>query len=188
MLRILHLSDIHLGKTYKDPESMACNIAADIDHNGLSNIECIVVTGDIFDGQAQLGKDNLPELIHIAAGFFQTLLDEINSNQPETPLCREDVIFVPGNHDIIRTDDVAKRWDKYRDFLKKFYGEIPSWYDLKNYSLCREYKRKRLFLLGLIPAKLKKESSLILIISGLLKSIWAKKNWKVLKSKKSLRQ
>lgn len=103
MLRILHLSDIHLGKTYKDPESMAFNIAADIDHNGLSNIECIVVTGDIFDGQAQLGKDNLPELIHIAAGFFQTLLDEINSNQPETPLCREDVIFVPGNHDIIRT-------------------------------------------------------------------------------------
>lgn len=28
-------------------------------------------------------------------------------------------------------------------------------------------------MLGLIPAKLKKESSLILIISGLLKSIWA---------------
>ena len=156
MLRILHLSDIHLGKTYKDPESMACNIAADIDHNGLSNIECIVVTGDIFDGQAQLGKDNLPELIHIAAGFFQTLLDEINSNQPETPLCREDVIFVPGNHDIIRTDDVAKRWDKYRDFLKKFYGEIPSWYDLKNYSLCREYKRKKVVFVGFNSCEIEK--------------------------------
>ena len=156
MLRILHLSDIHLGKTYKDPESMACNIAADIDHNGLSNIKCIVVTGDIFDGQAQLGKDNLPELIHIAAGFFQTLLDEINSNQPETPLCREDVIFVPGNHDIIRTDDVAKRWDKYRDFLKKFYGEIPSWYDLKNYSLCREYKRKKVVFVGFNSCEIEK--------------------------------
>ena len=56
MLRILHLSDIHLGKTYKDPESMACNIAADIDHNGLSNIECIVVTGDILTDRHSLGR------------------------------------------------------------------------------------------------------------------------------------
>ena len=56
------------------------------------------------------------------------------------------------------------------------------------YAYAENINVKRLFLLGLIPAKLKKESSLILIISGLLKSIWAKKNWKVLKSKKSLRQ
>ena len=48
MFRILHLSDIHIGKTYKDPENIACQIASDIDYVGLSNINCIIVTGDIL--------------------------------------------------------------------------------------------------------------------------------------------
>ena len=73
-------------------------------------------------------------------------------------------------------------------FWKNFMGKYLPGMIWKTIPYAENISVKRLFLLGLIPAKLKKESSLILIISGLLKSIWAKKNWKVLKSKKSLRQ
>lgn len=34
MFRILHLSDIHIGKTYKDSDDIAYKIAFDIDDNG----------------------------------------------------------------------------------------------------------------------------------------------------------
>lgn len=67
MFRILHLSDIHIGRTYKNPENIACQIASDIDHNGLSNINCIIVTGDIFDGQVAVSET----LINTAVCFFE---------------------------------------------------------------------------------------------------------------------
>lgn len=89
MFRILHLSDIHIGKTYKDPESIACKIASDIDFNGLSKIDCIVVTGDIFDGQA----DTDETLLDSAVNFFEVLLTEINTNQEKEQLDKKDIIF-----------------------------------------------------------------------------------------------
>ena len=129
MFRILHLSDIHIGKTYKEPENIACQIASDIDHVGLSNINCIVVTGDIFDGTVPVTE----LLLDTAVNFFELLIEEINSNQKKCQINKSDVIFVPGNHDIIRTDDLQKRWEKYHLFLKKFYEEVvPNFYDLKN--------------------------------------------------------
>lgn len=67
MFRILHLSDIHIGKTYKDPENIACQIASDIDYVGLSNINCIIVTGDIFDGQIDVSDS----LIDAAVNFLR---------------------------------------------------------------------------------------------------------------------
>lgn len=67
MFRILHLSDIHIGKTYKEPQSLACKIASDIDFNGLSNIRCIAVTGDIFDGQVKVTDS----LINAATNFLR---------------------------------------------------------------------------------------------------------------------
>ena len=131
MFRILHLSDIHIGKTYKKPEDIACQIASDIDYVGLSNINCIIVTGDIFDGQIAVTDS----LIDSAVNFFEVLLDEINSNQNKEQISKYDVIFVPGNHDLIRGDNIHERWSKYHDFLEKFYGTLPSFYNPKDYSL-----------------------------------------------------
>lgn len=144
MFRILHLSDIHIGRTYKEPESIACKIASDIDYNGLSKIDSIVVTGDIFDGQVKVSDS----LINVAVEFFEVLLTEVNSNQEKKQICKEDIIFIPGNHDLIRTDDFMERWSKYHDFLKKFYGIIPSFYNEKNYSLFKEYKEHKIAFVG----------------------------------------
>lgn len=154
MFRILHLSDIHIGKTYKEPESIACKIASDIDQTGLGRINCIVVTGDIFDGQAEANDS----LIITAVEFFEILLVEINSNQEKEQITKEDVIFIPGNHDLIRTDDLIKRWSKYHDFLEKFYGGIPSFYDKKNYSLFKEYKEQKIAFVGFNSCEIEKRN------------------------------
>ena len=113
MFRILHLSDIHIGRTYKEPEDIAYQIASDIAYVGLNNINCIIVTGDIFDGQISTTDD----LIDSAVRFFETLLDEVNKNKQSENICKEDVIFVPGNHDLIRVDNLQRRWRKYDSFL-----------------------------------------------------------------------
>lgn len=154
MFRILHLSDIHIGKTYKEPDSIACKIASDIDYNGLSAINCIVVTGDIFDGQIAVTDS----LISTAVDFFEILLTEINSNQEKSQISKEDVIFVPGNHDLIRVDDIQKRWSKYHDFLKKFYGSIPEYYFEKDYSLFKEYKEYKIAFIGFNSCEIEKRN------------------------------
>lgn len=154
MFRILHLSDIHIGKTYKEPDSIACKIASDIDYNGLSAIDCIIVTGDIFDGQVKVND----LLINTAVDFFDTLLNEINSNQEKSQIGKEDVIFVPGNHDLIRVEDIQKRWSKYHEFLKKFYGDIPPYYFEKNYSLLKEYKEHKIVFIGFNSCEIEKRN------------------------------
>lgn len=154
MFRILHLSDIHIGKTYKDPESIACKIASDIDHNGLSNINCIVVTGDIFDGKADVSDS----LINSAVYFFEILIEEINSYQEKETINKEDLIFVPGNHDLIRVDNPKDRWNKYNLFLNKFYGCIPDFYDKKNYSLFKDYKDYRIAFVGFNSCEIEKKN------------------------------
>ncbi len=154
MFRILHLSDIHIGKTYKEPEDIACQIASDIDHVGLSTIKCIIVTGDIFDGQVAVNET----LINLAVNFFEVLLGEINSNQDKEQISKEDVIFVPGNHDLIRGDDIQKRWNKYHNFLEKFYGTLPSFYDNKDYSLFKEYKEYKIAFVGFNSCEIEKRN------------------------------
>lgn len=154
MFRILHLSDIHIGKTYKEPDSIACKIGADLAYNGLSAINCIVVIGDIFDGQVK----TTDALIDTAVNFFVTLLDEINSNQEKCQISKEDVIFVPGNHDLIRVDDLKERWSKYQSFLERFYGNIPSFYSEKNYSLLKEYKEHKIAFIGFNSCEIEKRN------------------------------
>lgn len=146
MFRILHLSDIHIGKTYKESDSIACRIASDIDYNGLGEIDCIAVTGDIFDGQVPVDKSEF--LINKAVNFFEILLTEINSNQEKKQISKEDILFVPGNHDLIRVEDLEKRWSKYHSFLEKFYGKIPDYYFENNYSLVKEYKEHKVVFIG----------------------------------------
>lgn len=154
MFRILHLSDIHIGRTYKEPKSIACKIASDIDYNGLSRINCIIVTGDIFDGQADLNNS----LISSAVEFFEILITEVNSNQENGQISKEDVIFIPGNHDLIRTEDSHKRWNKYHDFLEQFYGSIPSFYNEENYSLLKEYREHKIAFVGFNSCEIEKRN------------------------------
>lgn len=154
MFRILHLSDIHIGRTYKEPDSIACKITSDIANNGLSGINCVVVTGDIFDGQARTQQS----LIDIAVDFFETLLTEINSNQEKSQIGKDDIIFVPGNHDMIRDDDCQKRWCKYHDFLEKFYGNIPSYYYLQNYALFKKYEQQKIVFVGFNSCQIEKRN------------------------------
>lgn len=155
MFRILHLSDIHIGKTYKAPADIAYKIASDIDHKGLSPIRCIAVTGDIFDGQAEM-EDSA--LIDSAVEFFEILCTEINHNQAKDQIDKEDVIFVPGNHDLKRVEDFKERWSKYHCFLEKFYGGIPSFYDSENYSLLKEYKNYKVMLIGFNSCEIRKQN------------------------------
>lgn len=154
MFRILHLSDIHIGKTYKEPNSIACKIASDIDHNGLGSINNIIVTGDIFDGKAKLTDS----LINTAVSYFDVLLNEINNNQEEKQISKEDIIFVPGNHDLIRVDNLTERWSKYRNFLYKFYGYIPSFYNENNYSVFKEYKEYKIAFIGFNSCEIEKRN------------------------------
>ncbi len=153
MFRILHLSDIHIGKTYKDSDDIAYKIAFDIDDNGLSNIDCIAVTGDIFDGRVK----TTDLLIDEAVRFFEILLKEINNNQVQKPISKKDIIFVPGNHDLIRGDEQSTRWKKYHSFLKKFYGIIPSYYSTENYSFFKEYKEQKIAFIGFNSCEIEKK-------------------------------
>lgn len=152
MFRILHLSDVHIGKTYKEPDSIACKVASDIDYNGLSKIKAVIVTGDIFDGQV-LVTDSL---VNEAVGFFDTLLNEINYNQEEDKIKKEDFIFIPGNHDLIRVDDIEQRWSKYNKFLKQFYGIIPLFYNPENYSVLKQYDDHKIVFAGFNSCQIEK--------------------------------
>ena len=153
MFRVLHLSDIHIGATYKDSESIACKVASDISHNGLSGIRCIVVTGDVFEGRVSPNDT----LIREAVNFFEVLMTEINYNQNGNMINKEDVIFVPGNHDLIRTEDLGKRWEKYKRFLELFYGTIPAYYNDKNYSVLKVYDDCKIAFAGFNSCQIEKK-------------------------------
>ncbi len=150
LFRLLHLSDTHIGKTYKPSADIAYTVVSDIKQENLYPINAVIVTGDIFDGQVTYSQDQLNE----AVSFFNLLLAEINNYQVENKISKEDFIFVPGNHDIIRTEDIHEQWKKYNDFLKLFYGDIPSDYNLKTFSVCKIIKSKKIALIGFNSCKL----------------------------------
>lgn len=150
--RTLHLSDLHIGDTYIDSQSLAYKITNDIGRTGIKGIQSVLVTGDILNGPN--GTD--ASLIREAADFFRTLMLELNQDSVETNLTKEDFLFVPGNHDIVWTEDKRVQWAKYLNFLNEFYGDIPSWYDLNDFSFCRPYPEYKLVFLGFNSCGLEK--------------------------------
>ena len=104
----------------------------------------MVVTGDIFDGQVEYTD----ALKNKAVAFFETLIKEINYNQENKKITKDDVIFVPGNHDLIRDNNEEVRWKKYSDFLQTLYGGIPDFYNSTNFSLYKEYKEQKIAFVG----------------------------------------
>lgn len=141
MFRILHLSDIHFGRTYKDPTILACKIASAVCHKLKgSPINCIVVTGDVFDGRRLNDEKSNAKLVDIAVSFFQRLRYEINEIQGEISLDDQDVIIVPGNHDIIR-ESGKNTFSLFHAFLDKYQGDnnkgLPEFYvGAKGCSAC----------------------------------------------------
>jgi len=151
--RILHLSDLHIGETYLPSQDLAYKITDDIARNGLVGIRSILVSGDIFHGPAGLND----ALIREAAEFFRTLMRELNEDSRTMKLRMEDILFVPGNHDILWRDEPEERWEKYRRFLKEFYGDIPEWYDLDDFSFCYPRYEDKLVFLGFNSCGLEKK-------------------------------
>lgn len=132
MFRILHLSDIHLGRTYKDPEILACKIASAACHKLKGNeINCVVVTGDIFDGRRSNDEKSNNELVDVAIKFFNILLGQINQIQGKETLNRDKLIAVPGNHDIIRKSE-GNIFSLFHSFLSKYHNlnndTLPEFY------------------------------------------------------------
>ncbi len=163
MFRILHISDVHIGKTYKKSEDIAYKIISDIAMNGLCNLKSVIVTGDIFDGRVGVNEkfdiDN--NLIDEAVRFFYILRDEINKRQ-EYKICNDDFLFAPGNHDLIRTDDKDIIWSKYRLFLQRFYTTIPNQIDQEYFSVIKDYSKEKIIFVGLNSCQLVKKDGAFL--------------------------
>lgn len=140
-IRILHLSDIHIGNTYMESKNIAYRIISDIENESLNNIQCVVVTGDIFEGKVGYTE----ELITEAVDFFNIIQEQLFQF---SKIQKNDFLFVPGNHDIIRSKNKKEYWKKYTSFLKQFYGEIPCFYDKKDFSLLKIYNEYNIAIVG----------------------------------------
>ena len=122
-MTVLHLSDIHIGDvcencSYADYlKRMVRVLKKDYD----KIIDIVIVTGDIFDGKDN--DKNVAKKIKIAVEWFRQLLDDINERmvQKVKILGEEDILFVPGNHDICRKGEPYKI---YAHFLKAFYISV----------------------------------------------------------------
>ena len=149
--QVLHLSDIHIGDTYIKSKDIALKIVCDLMHNKLCKIKCIVVSGDIFEGKIKAS----PALIKEAVDFFKIIIAELNNSNKENDLDESDVLIVPGNHDIIRVDKPAERWDKYKEFLINFYGSIPDYYG-EEFTFVKPYHDNKIVFVGFNSCQLEK--------------------------------
>lgn len=114
---ILHISDLHIGNfVYDKVEDLAISIVEAIeDHD--KHVNCIVVTGDIFDGRSDDSEKNIKD----AVTFFKRLCIELNKKSANN-IGLSDFILVPGNHDQIRTEEGDTLYI-FKKFLKSFYSK-----------------------------------------------------------------
>ncbi len=72
VFRVLHLSDIHIGKTYISSKEIAYKIASNLEDTNLCEIKCVVVTGDIFDGQVVTETKLIKEAVLFFRNYITT--------------------------------------------------------------------------------------------------------------------
>jgi 3',5'-cyclic AMP phosphodiesterase CpdA len=143
-ISVLHLSDLHIGNfIYNDVSHLAISITEAIEENK-KNVDCIITTGDIFDGKSQNQKKDIDN----AVLFYNCLLTELSKSEGKK-LTHNDIIFVPGNHDLVR-----KKGDvfvKYKRFLKSFYPEdyYNENYNNKYLYTIKIFEDKKIAILGL---------------------------------------
>ncbi|WP_160688583.1 metallophosphoesterase [Clostridium sp. C2-6-12] len=156
-INALHLSDLHIGNLYyDDPEELAIAIINDIEHQRTNyrKLEAIFVTGDIFDKKYGSNEKEIQE----AVNFFNKIHTEIREREININFSKEDFIFVPGNHDLIRTDQGAD-FKKYDNFLKCFYGDNYNdsgstvKYNEEYWSSLKIFHEKKILVIGLNSCK-----------------------------------
>jgi len=146
-LNILHLSDFHFGNfKYPNPATLAIKIANTLSDNS-KKVDVIIVSGDIYDGRSrdwEKDKEN-------AINFFKVLIDKLKSKE----ICQKgfdekSILFVPGNHDLIRDEDDGKQYEKYDAFIKEFYGRkrIKNRVVVDDYSFIYDFPEKKIAILG----------------------------------------
>jgi len=147
-ISILHISDLHFGKSRtKSVDDFYSTITNDLKQKGI-NVDVVICTGDIIDGKVQ-DKDAAFER---AIGFFENLMRRINIEKlyNTKELTVEDFLFVPGNHDVMRSEEVEVRHEKYNQFLDKFYGTTKvTLYDEKNCFVTKIYPNEKIAFVGL---------------------------------------
>lgn len=132
-------------------KDIAYRIISDMESENIDSIQSVIVTGDIFEGSCGLCDGIVSEAVE----FFNIIYEELKAS---TKIGKEDFLFVPGNHDIMREEDSSQRWKKYSDFLKGFYGSIPNFYDSDDFSLLKTYDDSRIAFVGFNSCGLKEES------------------------------
>jgi predicted MPP superfamily phosphohydrolase len=101
MLRMVHLSDIHLnGRTLKDfDEFIIKALVADlISYNKSHKIDIIVFSGDLIDK----GGDGFDDISSAFIAFEEKVIEPIKI---ALDLPKDSIIIAPGNHDINRNAD-----------------------------------------------------------------------------------
>jgi 3',5'-cyclic AMP phosphodiesterase CpdA len=100
MTRILHLSDLHFGKSHfynQDPKSgeptLASAVVQALSHAKVGEIDHLLITGDLFS------KDPPTDALH-AAEVLKELIKNLE-------LSAADISIVPGNHDLSWDEDLA---------------------------------------------------------------------------------
>lgn len=142
-LKILHLSDLHIGKSDINAQEIAFSIRD-------KRVDFILFTGDIIDGSV-FSEANYQDYIKKAVSFFKDLvhgLNEYNNN-----LTINDIFFVPGNHDLDRYyhKDKSKIWGKYNEFLTTLYGDgkIPrEYYKNEDWCFFKEFAKEKVIIMG----------------------------------------
>lgn len=100
---ILHLSDLHFG-TPADATRWSSQLAADLREQGVTTLDALILSGDITDRSD-------PEQYKAARAFLAQLVTEY----PVTP---QQIIPVPGNHDLSRTlGEAAYQLRHRKDFV-----------------------------------------------------------------------
>ncbi|MEM6722048.1 MAG: metallophosphoesterase [Bacteroidota bacterium] len=146
-LNILHLSDIHFGNfKYRNPATLALRIVNSLNDDA-KKVDIIIVSGDIFDGRSKTLKKDEDNAID----FFKLLIDKLKSKE----ICskrfdEKSVLFVPGNHDLIRDEDGEKQYKKYDSFIKRFYGrkKIKNRIIVDEYNFIYDFPDKKIAILG----------------------------------------
>lgn len=122
---LLHLSDLHInGANEPSPDAIV------LAHPGAP--DAIIITGDIFDHTAFKDTKQMNKNIDKALMFFEELIRAF-TDEYKISLSKDDLFFVPGNHEINRDASTRAEQLKYfKLFLSKFYGKgegvIPDWY------------------------------------------------------------
>ncbi len=153
-LSILHISDIHIGNcNYEKADDIAIPIIEALETHSKST-DCVVVTGDIFDGKPSKDIDK----VSVALEFLNYLKKELRK-QDGSKLDSQDFIIIPGNHDLTRSESGAN-FESYRNLLKKFYGDtyFNKSIDSEFLFTTRIFKNQKVAIVGLNSCRLENSS------------------------------